>query len=64
MIYNSPLLVASIRFENPGGNDETAAMGCETGVLGCDLQWCSNEMQLRKFEISQQLMLQFEWIKG
>ena len=28
-----------------------------------ELQWCSNEMQVIKFEISQQLMLQFEWIK-
>ena len=27
------------------------------------VQWCSNEMQLIKFEISQQLRLQFEWIK-
>ena len=27
------------------------------------VQWCSNEMQLTKFEISQQLMLWFKWIK-
>ena len=27
------------------------------------IQWSSNEMQLIKFEISQQLMLQFEWFQ-
>ena len=45
MIYNSPSLVALIRFAKPGGNGETAAdllrleraLGCETGALGCDL---------------------------
>ena len=37
MIYNSPALVASIRFEKPGGaSGETAAVGSETGALGCE----------------------------
>ena len=30
------------------------------GIHRCCVQWRSNEMQLIKFEISQQLMLQFE----